>query len=239
MNFGILAAGEGSRLAGEGVRASKPLVLLDGMTMIERLIRILERHGADSISVVVNEKTPEVESFLRKLRLRDGVVLNVIPCDTPTAMHSFGRLSPFLKGGGRFVVATVDTVFDEKEFGKYLAAFENMPDSEDGMMAVTDFIDDEKPLYVETDRELNINGFLDTEKNGCDMVSGGVYGLKDSALDVLDDCLKSSEGGLRDYQRALLTSGLRLKAFPMGKIIDVDHAGDVAEAEKFLTEEKK
>ena len=30
------------------------------------------------------------------------------------------------------------------------------------MMAVTDYIDDEKPLYIGTDEDRNITGFYDT-----------------------------------------------------------------------------
>ena len=39
---------------------------------------------------------------------------------------------------------------------------------------------------------------------------------------------------MRNYQRALIAGGLHLKAYPIGKILDVDHAGDIAKAEAFL-----
>ncbi len=39
---------------------------------------------------------------------------------------------------------------------------------------------------------------------------------------------------MRNYQRALVENGLRLRAYPFGKIIDVDHAGDIAVAEEFI-----
>ena len=42
---------------------------------------------------------------------------------------------------------------------------------------------------------------------------------------------------MRNYQRALLRAGLRLKAFPMGKVMDVDHLSDITKAEKFLANE--
>lgn len=44
------------------------------------------------------------------------------------------------------------------------------------MMGVTDFIDDEKPLYVDTDGQMNITGFLD-KSDTCRYISGGIYGL--------------------------------------------------------------
>ena len=41
---------------------------------------------------------------------------------------------------------------------------------------------------------------------------------------------------LRNFQRGLLTDGLRLKAHLFDKILDIDHASDIVQAEKFLQE---
>ena len=38
---------------------------------------------------------------------------------------------------------------------------------------------------------------------------------------------------MREFQRELVYAGLRLKAMPFSKIIDVDHAGDIEKAEAF------
>ena len=55
MNYAIIAAGEGSRLAQEGVAKPKPLVELQGEPMIGRLINIMLRCNAESISIIVNK----------------------------------------------------------------------------------------------------------------------------------------------------------------------------------------
>ena len=47
--------------------------------------------------------------------------------------------------------------------------------------------------------------------------------------------MESGVSRMRNYQRALVDDGLRLKAYPFPKIIDVDHAGDIATAEAFLS----
>ena len=39
---------------------------------------------------------------------------------------------------------------------------------------------------------------------------------------------------MRNYQRALVADGLKLKAYAFDKIIDVDHAGDIVTAEQFI-----
>ena len=56
MNYAIIAAGEGSRLAQEGVAKPKPLVELCGEPMIGRLINLFTRCDAESLSVIVNEQ---------------------------------------------------------------------------------------------------------------------------------------------------------------------------------------
>lgn len=65
-------------------------------------------------------------------------------------------------------------------------------------------------------------------------ISGGVYGLTAPALKVLAECMDRGVSRMRNYQRALVDAGLRLKAWPFDKIVDVDHAGDIATAEAFI-----
>lgn len=234
MNYGIIAAGQGSRLAQEGVELPKPLVKIDGRPMIGRLMDIFTDCGAESISVIVNEEMTDVADYVRN-RAKDSVCpINLVVKTTPTSMHSFYELSSLMEGKGRFIITTVDTIFRETDFAPYVEAFRNAPEEVDGMMAVTSFIDDEKPLYVATDDENRITGFLDSAAPGVKYVSGGIYGLSGAAIPVLRDCLERGVGRMRNYQRALVENGLLLKAFDMGKIVDVDHASDIESAEAFL-----
>ena len=122
MNFAILAAGEGSRLAQEGVQLPKPLVRVNGEAMIDRLIR---------------------------------------------SFYELRQIMPKEK----FCMTTVDTIFREGEFEKYIRLWAES--DADGMMAVTDYVDDEKPLYISTDSEMRITGFHDSERQT--YISGGIY----------------------------------------------------------------
>ena len=58
MRFAVIAAGEGSRLAQEGVEQPKPLVPVCGEPMIERLLRIFVDCGATEIVVIVGASAP-------------------------------------------------------------------------------------------------------------------------------------------------------------------------------------
>lgn len=236
MNFGIIAAGEGSRLVQEGISLPKPLVGIDGRPMIGRLIEIFRHHGAECISVIVNGCMTEVADYIRELQDGPGCPIELVVKITPSSMHSFYELGSLLRGRGRFVLTTVDTIFREDDFGRYVKAFGSAPADVDGMMAVTRHIDDEKPLYVETDRAMRITAFRDAAWPEARFISGGIYGLDSRAIDVLDDCLGRGVSRMRNFQRALVEAGLDLRAFDMGDIIDVDHAGDIEKAERFIRE---
>lgn len=230
MNYAIIAAGEGSRLAQEGVKLPKPLVNLNGTPMIKRLIDIFMRCNATSLSIIVNEEMREVREYLESLDI--PVPFRLVVKSTPSSMHSFYEVSRHF-GEGKFCLTTVDTIFHEEEFRKYIEAFENDATGADGYMAVTSFIDDEKPLYIDTDEDLNITAFKDAAWEGVRFISGGIYGLTPPALRVLENCMENGVARMRNYQRALVDAGLKLKAFPFEKIVDVDHAGDIETAAAF------
>ncbi len=237
MDYAIIAAGEGSRLASEGVLTPKPLVKLHGEMLIDRLINLFLRHDATSISVIVNEEMLEVREHMTDLEL--PIPLNLMVRSTPSSLHSFHALKPFLTGNA-CCLTTVDTVFSEAAFEIYLDTFLRTP-SVDALMAVTAFVDDEKPLYIETDAAGMIRSYLDRaegEAAGCQYVSGGMYCLRRPAIELLDKAMQVGLSHMRNYQRLLLAEGLRLKAYAFDKIIDIDHAEDIAKAEAFLAKGK-
>lgn len=220
MTFAILAAGEGSRLEHEGVREPKPLIRIGGECLIDRLIRIFLSCGADRICVVVNSRRPEVKAHLESLRCPE---LHIVVADTPSSMHSLRALVPVL-GDEPFVLTTVDTVFREEDFRRYLS---------EGDFAVTPWVDDEKPLWIDTDADGFITAFRD--EGPCPYVSGGIYRLTSPMMQVLGQCIERGEARMRNFQRALLAAGFRLRAFPMERILDIDHRADIVKAESFLS----
>ena len=247
MRFAVIAAGEGSRLAQEGVEQPKPLVPVCGEPMIERLLRIFVDCGATEIVVIVNEWSTAVREHIESLPL--PVPLRLVVKTTPSSMHSLHALSPYLRGE-RFCLTTVDTIFREEEFKKYIRHFAASRDI-DGCMAVTPFVDDEKPLWVGVEEQVDadgvslldkqgshrlprITGFHDSKEGDDHLISGGIYCLGDSALDVLDHCMEQGMSRMRNFQRQLVAEGLKLEAYPINKILDVDHRNDIAKAEAFL-----
>lgn len=235
MHYAIIAAGEGSRLAQEGVLLPKPLVKLNGTPMVKRLIDIITDCSAESLSMIVNEQMTQVREYIESLDL--PVPLHLVVKSTPSSMHSFYEVTRSFPPKGKFVLTTVDTIFLENDFRRYVSAFEENDDA-DGFMGVTDFIDDEKPLYIDTDAEMDITAYRDKPWEGVKYISGGIYGLTPPCLKVLDKCMAEGVSRMRNYQRALVAEGMKLKAFRFGKVVDVDHAGDIATAERFIADNR-
>ncbi len=238
MKYAIIAAGEGSRLAQEGIDSPKPLVKVNGEYLIDRLIRVFMENEAEEIIVICNNLTPLVSNHLKDVQARGlngkQVPLRFVVKTTPSSMHSFFDLSGFLNDTP-FILTTVDTIFKEDEFSGYVHAFgQVIAEGGDGMMGVTDFVDDEKPLYVATDEGLHITGFFDTFSQGLTYISGGIYGLTSSAISTLQACMERGESRMRNFQRALIQDGRQLKAYPFSKVLDIDHASDIQKAEEFI-----
>ena len=232
MKYAIIAAGEGSRLMSEGVALPKPLVPICGEPMIDRLVRIFTENGADEISIIVNRLHPQTEVHVRHLMAHPGhAPIRLAVETTPSSMHSFNVLAPWLEYAP-FCLPSVDTIFREDDFAAYIRAFRQ---GQGGLMAVTDYIDDEKPLYVGTDADLRITGFHDSDE-GDRYISGGIYALQPEAIATLRRCMAEGRSRMRNFQRALVEDGLELHAWPMSKVLDVDHASDIAKAEAFLSE---
>ena len=231
MRFGIISAGEGSRLASEGFSQPKPLVPIGGVPMIERLARIFMSCGAERIAVIVNGESTETVRLIQSLSVE--IPIDLVVKKTPTPMHSLMELAPFL-GDDKFCVTTVDTVFSQNRFKDMMREFASA--RLDGMMGVTRFVDDEKPLYVDVDNEMKVTGFFD-EMDDFKFVSAGIYALRASALDVLAECLDCGQTRMRFFQRQLLEHGMELRAFDMGKVVDVDHVSDIKKAQTIAMEQ--
>lgn len=236
MKFAIIAAGDGSRLAQEGVTEPKPLVKVRGERLIDRLIRIFMGNNATEIVVICNEQMSDVASHLKMIQDKGlnglPVPLRFVVKSTPSSMHSFYELRHFLREDP-FILTTVDTIFDESEFHDYVLSFQDkIAQGVDALMGVTDYIDDEKPLYVGVDNVMRINGYYDTPQADFHFISAGIYGLTAPSLNILEACIEKGESRMRNFQRALVAAGLRIEAYPLTKVFDIDHIDDIRKADE-------
>lgn len=238
MKYAIIAAGEGSRLREEGIEVPKPMVSLRGEMLIERLIRIFKSQGAEEISIIINAHSPELRRYLEGVIRRDSSI-NLIVETTPSSAHSFyAILNHSCRPLEELCLTTVDTIFSEEVFKSYIDDFNSRKDI-DALMATTDYVDDEKPLWVRTDERNRILEFSSSQKSERALVSGGIYCLRKKALSVAFDAMEQGVERMRNYQQMLVEKGCEVFAFNFGKILDIDHAGDIDKAECFLESQNK
>jgi NDP-sugar pyrophosphorylase family protein len=167
MDLAIIAAGKGLRLKEEGINIPKPLVEINGVPLIGRIIDIAIKNGVDSIACIINDESEELEKYLQENY--SSYSLNLVVKSTPSSFHSLYQLSRFVKSP--FLLTTTDSVFKEDEFSAFLDYGINKNDA-DAVLAVTDFIDDEKPLYAEVEEDSRIISLLDNN-NDYEFVTGG------------------------------------------------------------------
>lgn len=228
MNYAIIAAGEGSRLSEEGIKVPKPLVEINGNPLIKRLLDVFERSGANKISIIINESITEVKDYIESLNYNFQLGIKVK--STPSSMHSLSEMKDLI-GNEAFCLCTVDTVFKESEFRLFIEFAEKQIDK-DAVMALTSFVDDEKPLFIKTNKD-KIIAFADV-KTDSQYVSGGIYYFKPIIWKVLDKSVASGNQRMRNFQRDLLKAELNIGFYEFSKIIDVDHANDIKTAESFI-----
>lgn len=236
MNYAVIAAGEGARLAGEGISDPKPLVPIQGKPMLVRLLDRMVAENAEVISIIINPRMPEVRMILRVWqKSHPEVELRVCEQVTLSSMHSLSVMSEIIPKG-KFVLTTVDTLFQPEEFHSFVQDWEQSDvGADNALFGVTSFVDDEKPLWINIAGDGCISEFADEGPRP--FVSGGIYALNtETAFPVLKTCIASGQSRMRNFQRALLADGLRIRAFEFSKIMDIDHAADIWKAEDWLSE---
>lgn len=229
MKLAIIAAGEGSRLREEGILTPKPLLMLKGETLLMRHIRRAAQHGFSSVAVIVNAIYPQLAEYLESTYF--PIPIEKIVKTTEGSMHSFYELRNFLRNEP-FLLTTVDPVFKEVAFNKYIKAIKENHEA-CGVMALTSYVDDEKPLWVTTNPNMRILSYS-SQKGDAQWVSAGFYYFKPDVIPLLESAMAEGMVRMRNFQQYLLDKGCFMMGCDVGKVIDIDHAEDIEKAEEML-----
>lgn len=148
-------------------------------------------------------------------------------------MESLFSLAPLLSDEP-FILFTVDVVAGDQTVRRFLDRARGLGDGQ-GALALTDFIDDEKPLWVSVDgagRVVAIGGAA----GGSRYATAGFYYFSPEIFAMVDAARAKRLSALRQFLGFLLDHGYPLHGIPVSKTLDVDSPGDIGKAEAFLME---
>jgi NDP-sugar pyrophosphorylase family protein len=233
LRAGVLAAGRGERLCSQ-TNHLKPLVKVDGRTLIERVLTSMADAGATEVVVIINKDS---------LAVRDHVAASTWPFalrwiveTTPSSMHSFLRLVETLAADGDdgpFLLSTVDTVAGPQTYAQFMAEARRHLDAA-VVLALTSPGSDEKPLLVRcapgNSRVLTLGAAAAPSAHA----TAGVYAIRGSILREAEAARRDGIDALRTFLGRLLDRGYHLAGIPIAPSIDVDRPDDIRTAEEFL-----
>jgi len=229
MKAALIAAGLGERLRAAGITIPKPLIEVAGKPLIDHVIDAAAAAGIDELVCIFNQQADAVE---RHCRRRAGAPrLQIVRRTTPSSMESLFALAPHL-GGERFVLLTVDAVFAPAVLRDFLAAAAQRP-AADAVLAITDFVDDEKPLRIALATDGRVTA-LGEQAAASPLVTAGFYVLHPRVFAEMDAARAAHCSALRQYLRHLLAHGYRMDGARIGKTVDVDRPHDIAVADAFV-----
>jgi molybdopterin-guanine dinucleotide biosynthesis protein A len=230
----ILAGGEGSRLAADGVRDAKGAVPLGGRAQIVRLVDTLYDLGCETVTCMVRDDRPQVLAALRVAAAGEGWTdLRVATCHTPSSLHT-------LVGGlerapaGAVFCTMVDTVMRRVDWrAVYAAAGRALAEGADAVLAVTPYVDDERPLWVARDAA-GFVGRLGGRPAAPACVTGGVYAFSSRAREAAVLARQDGLARMRDFLGELVDLGARVATTEVARIVDVDRHRDLEAAEALV-----
>ncbi len=233
MKAAIIAAGEGSRMSKSHPGQIKPMIRIAAKPLIDWVVGGLRSAGCKDIVVLTNSRGDAVAPYLSSAF--PDVKFDFVTADTASSFESFRlvskRLAETATDGG-FVVSTVDALIKTDDVARFVR--ECLSSDADAGLALTTFIDDEKPLWADTDANGRITA-LGTDAKDKNAVTCGLYYMTRKAAAAIPEAKRYSR--LRDYFRDLVASGAAVVGVTLSKSLDVDRPEDLAAAETFLTVE--
>ncbi|HTS88244.1 MAG TPA: NTP transferase domain-containing protein [Gemmatimonadales bacterium] len=220
----ILAGGEGSRLAGDGIGTPKPLVTLGGQAQLVRLAVVLRSVECTGVTAMVRQDFFTAAEAARREAGLDW--LRLVACETPSSLHTLAaglRLCP----EGPVLCTMVDTVMPEPDWRRVAAAVEqDLAAGAALILVVTPYVDDEAPVWV------HCNAVGEVVRLGADpvtppCVTGGVYGLAPVVRDWADQAVAAGTSRMRRFLEGVVTRGAQVTTVAVDRIIDLDRRRDL------------
>ena len=228
---GVIAAGEGSRLAQSHPDSVKPMIPVAGRPLSHWIVGSLRAAGAREFTILTNSRGTAVPPSLRAAF--PDVAFNFETANTASSFESFRLVAQSLAARHEaFLISTVDAIAPAADVTRFWT--ECRAARADAGLALTAHVDDEKPLWADVD-EAGLVSAVGDDARTRRRVTCGLYYLTRAAVERLPEA--SAHARLRDYWRQLVAAGARVSGPTLSKTLDVDRPEDVAAAEEHLLKE--
>jgi choline kinase len=228
LNFrvGLLGAGLGSRLRASA--SAKPLARLGSRSLLDLHVERFLAAGAPAIYCALRD---ELLSPEEKTGLPQAERLQYLFVNTESSLHTLAELIQAAgPEAGPILFSMADTVMREQDFQCFLEFCAGLAPRECAVL-VTDFVDDEKPLWVQVDGQGLVTSF---GSEPGPYVTSGMYFLQPEAMKTALSLVQQGTQKMRNFLSHLAERKIPIKTFVVAKTIDVDHPSDLAKAEELL-----
>lgn len=227
----VLAGGEGSRLRADGVAETKALVTIGGRPQARIVLEALAAVGCESLTCAAREDAPGLLSTLAAWRFT--VPFRVVPCRTPTSLHTFTE-GLHAVPPGPVLCSMVDTVMRLEDWHAVAGqAAARLLEGALVVLAVTTYVNDKSGLYVTRAATGDVVAF-EQAPGAAPCVTGGVYALGPAVRPLADEALRLGVSRMRGFLDWLVRRKVRVATIEVPRIIDLDRATDLSLANAWL-----
>jgi len=227
----VLAGGEGSRMRADGVADTKALVSVGGRPQARIVLEALAAVGCESLTCAARDDAPGLLSALATWRF--PVPFRVVPCRTPTSLHTFTE-GLHAAPPGPVLCSMVDTVMRLEDWRAVAGqAAARLTEGALVVLAVTTYVNDKSGLYVTRAATGDVVAF-EQAAGAAPCVTGGVYALGPAVRPLADEALRLGVSRMRGFLDWLVRRKVRVATIEVPRIIDLDRATDLSLANAWL-----
>jgi bifunctional UDP-N-acetylglucosamine pyrophosphorylase/glucosamine-1-phosphate N-acetyltransferase len=237
----ILAAGEGTRLKPITLNRPKPLIRINGKTILEHTISILKNLEITEIIVITNYREKDIKEYFNDGK-KHGVKIQYKKQEKINGTaFAVNLVEPIIEDD--FILIYGDLLFNSAVIKKIINLFKTK--NADAVLAVTPVDNPEKYGIVELDKEKRIKKIIEKPKNNIssNLANTGIYVLTKDIFKKIKKIKKSKRG---EYE---LTDAIKLMINEKKKVIaeliekenwiDIANPWDLLEANSWILQKQK
>jgi len=191
----ILAAGMGSRISQYSNEIPKGFIQINGETLIERSLKLLNNRNFKNIYIVTGYKKEHYEQLANKYE--NVIVINNYEYSETGSFGSFLKIAEHVHDS--FILLESDLLYEEKILKELIS------DNRKNIIATSDHTNSGDEIYVKDDDSILIN--MSKNKNFIGKKSSEFIGISKISFKLFNYLISNySNEGLKEYEELLVMS---------------------------------